>query len=105
MRGLESSAVTLHLGDRRRAHLGNWLICRHITEADLAFFQECVEEDVQLPGTGKWEHMTDLKLDSLTYSAWRRRLAVSCPSCLFVMSHSVKISWAQECLQHKSHRS
>lgn len=47
----------------------------HITEADLAFFQERVEEDVQLPGTGKWEHMTDLKLDSLTYSAWRRRLA------------------------------
>lgn len=46
----------------------------HITEADLAFFQHRVEEDAVIPGAGKWEHMTDLRLDSLTYTAWRRRL-------------------------------
>ena len=51
--------------------------CRHITEADLHFFQRRVEEDVVIPGAGKWEHMTDLRLDSLTYTAWRRRLPVS----------------------------
>ena len=50
---------------------------RHITEADLAFFQERVEQDAVIPGAGKWEHMTDLNLDSLTYTAWRRRLPVS----------------------------
>ncbi|KAL0041449.1 hypothetical protein WJX79_003695 [Trebouxia sp. C0005] len=46
----------------------------HITEADLQFFQHRVEQDVVIPGAGKWEHMTDLRLDSLTYTAWRRRL-------------------------------
>lgn len=51
--------------------------CRHITEADLHFFQQRAEEDVVIPGAGKWEHMTDLRLDSLTYTAWRRRLPVS----------------------------
>ncbi len=51
--------------------------CRHITEADLHFFQQRAEEDVIIPGAGKWEHMTDLRLDSLTYTAWRRRLPVS----------------------------
>ena len=30
-----------------------------------------------IPGAGKWEHMTNMKLDSLTYTAWRRRLPVS----------------------------
>lgn len=53
------------------------VLCRHITEADLHFFQHRVEEDVVIPGAGKWEHMTDLRLDSLTYTAWRRRLPVS----------------------------
>ena len=52
-------------------------LCRHITEEDLAFFQERVEQDAVIPGAGKWEHMTDLSLDSLTYTAWRRRLPVS----------------------------
>lgn len=51
--------------------------CRHVTEADLEFFKDRVERDMALPGVGKWQHMTDLKLCTLTYSAWRRRLAVS----------------------------
>ncbi|DBA94873.1 TPA: hypothetical protein ACH3X1_002407 [Trebouxia sp. C0004] len=46
----------------------------HITEADLHFFQHRVEQDAVIPGAGKWEHMTDLRLSSLTYTAWRRRL-------------------------------
>ena len=74
-----------------------WMIawCRHITEADLHFFQQRAEEDVIIPGAGKWEHMTDLRLDSLTYSAWRRRLPVSLhytpappPFSMFVNQHN-----------------
>lgn len=59
--------------------------CRHITEDDLDFFKDRVERDVDMPGVGKWQHMTDLKLDTLTYSAWRRRLAVR--------SHAIAFLW------------
>lgn len=51
--------------------------CRYVTEADLEFFKDRVERDVELPAVGKWQHMTDLNLETLKYSAWRRRLAVS----------------------------
>ena len=51
-------------------------MCRHITEADLHFFQERIEQEAVIPGAGKWEHVTDVRLDSLTYTAWRRRLPV-----------------------------
>ena len=53
---------------------------RYVTEADLTFFQERIEEEADLPGVGEWQHMTDMKLDNLTYTAWRRRLPVSLPS-------------------------
>lgn len=55
--------------------------CRPITEADLQFFKDRVERDVELPGAGSWQHMTDLTLANLTYSAWRRRLPVSIGTC------------------------
>ena len=56
-------------------------LCRYVTETDLAFFQERIEEEAVLPGVGEWQHMTDMKLDSLTYTAWRRRLSVRHPFC------------------------
>lgn len=67
-----------------RLHLNNFslskrdlgLVCRHITEADLHFFQERIEQEAVIPGAGKWEHVTDVRLNSLTYTAWRRRLPV-----------------------------
>ncbi len=86
--------------------------CRHITEADLHFFQQRAEDDVVIPGAGKWEHMTDLRLDSLTYTAWRRRLPVSLhytparpPFSMFVTStmHHVWQSWLlyeNNCIQN-----
>ena len=80
---------------------------RHITEADLHFFQERIEQEALIPGAGKWEHMTDVRLDSLTYTAWRRRLPVRsvCDQNLhlanlrnyLVVLHEV---WAQGCLTH-----
>ena len=51
-------------------------MCRYVTEADLHFFQEQIEQEAVIPGAGKWEHMTDVSLESLTYTAWRRRLPV-----------------------------
>lgn len=46
----------------------------HVTEADLQFFQQRIEQEAVILGAGKWEHMTDISLDSLNYTAWRRRL-------------------------------
>ncbi|KAK9816837.1 hypothetical protein WJX72_005705 [[Myrmecia] bisecta] len=46
----------------------NW----YITEEDLAFFKQRIEEDVVVPGAGKWESMCDKEFDNFTYTAWRR---------------------------------
>ncbi|KAK9785505.1 hypothetical protein WJX73_000678 [Symbiochloris irregularis] len=47
----------------------------YVTEEDLEFFKDRVEREVELPGSGPWEHMMDKNFSELKYSAWRRRLA------------------------------
>lgn len=66
-----------YLHNWRQPDLDNVMLsCRHVTEADLQFFQQRIEQEAVILGAGKWEHMTDISLDSLNYTAWRRRLPV-----------------------------
>ena len=54
---------------------------RYVTEADLQFFQEHMEEDVPVPGAGSWVKMCCMELGHLTYTAYRRRLPVRFTLC------------------------
>ena len=63
-------------GAMRWCSLENILWCRYVTEKDLDFFKERVEQPGELKGAGPWEHMMYKDFGSFTYEAWRRSLAV-----------------------------
>jgi hypothetical protein len=46
----------------------------YVTEADLEFFKQHVEQNVQLEGATKWESQMDKDFKTFNYSAWRRIL-------------------------------
>lgn len=54
----------------------NILWCRYVTEKDLDFFKERVEQPGEVKGAGPWEHMMYKDFGSFTYEAWRRSLTV-----------------------------
>ena len=50
--------------------------CRYVTDKDLDFFKERVEQPGEVKGAGPWEHMMYKDFGSFTYEAWRRSLTV-----------------------------
>ena len=52
------------------------MLHRYVTEADLDFFKQHCEQNVQLEGASKWEQQMDKDFDTFSYSAWRRILPV-----------------------------
>ncbi len=51
---------------------------RYVTESDLAYLKERIEDDKSPEGSGDWEPMMDKDLGRCTYTAWRQCLPVSC---------------------------
>ncbi|KAK9817561.1 hypothetical protein WJX74_007751 [Apatococcus lobatus] len=46
----------------------------YVTESDLAYLKERIEDDKSPPGSGDWEPMMDKDLGRCTYTAWRQCL-------------------------------
>ena len=55
--------------------------CRYVQEADLEFFKERVERETPAPGCGSWELVMSKDFGrGVSYTAWKRHLAVCAPS-------------------------
>ncbi|KAK9861282.1 hypothetical protein WJX84_001164 [Apatococcus fuscideae] len=58
----------------RQPHAANDAQQWYVTEADLAYLKERIEDDKSPPGSGDWEPMMDKDLGRCTYTAWRQCL-------------------------------
>jgi len=56
--------------------LDECLVCRYVDGKDLQLFKDKIEKEDQ-SGAGAWEAMMDKDFGDFTYTAWRRKLAVS----------------------------
>lgn len=62
---------------------------RYVTDKDLEFFKERMEQPGEVQGAGQWEHMVYKDFGSFTYEAWRRSLTVRLSACFSRQLESV----------------